>query len=326
LLLKEAGHRVEGITARLWDAQGRSASESTTAARRICRFLHIHHEVVDLREDFERYVLGPFASAYLGGDTPNPCAYCNRDVKLGMLSEVARERDFDCVATGHYAKLGEVRGRITLCEPLDTRKSQVYFLALVNPEILGSLMFPLSVRRKDDVERLGREVGLPARNRESQDLCFVSGRSYYEFLKNRGYVPRPGDVVDTEGNVVGTHKGHAAYTPGQRLGIRGKRYYVVEKHPGSNTIVIGERPQVQRMSITAAGLNLFLPLTSEGSGRLKIRYRYNSPLVGAEITENGEDRITVVTDEPCFAPAPGQVLAGYRDDYLVFGAVIESVA
>lgn len=321
LLLKRQGHKVEGITARLSEAVG--SAPDGVAAREVCRALGVPHTIVDLRCEFRRDILRSFVLGYLDGKTPNPCACCNRDIKLGRLAALVKERGFDFVATGHYARIGEIAGNATLCEPADRRKSQVYFLALVKPEVLGFLMLPLGDYHKEQVRRLLEGAGIPAAARDSQDLCFVAGSRYHDLLRLEGYVPRRGEVLDAEGNVVGTHKGHAAYTPGQRFGLRGKRLYVLEKRPETNTIVVGERDQALRSEITASGINLFLPLPAEGSGRLTIRYRYNSPPVEARIEVAGENRITVITEEPCFAPAPGQVLAGYMRDCLIFGGIIQ---
>jgi tRNA-specific 2-thiouridylase len=322
LLLKTQGHKVAGISGRFWEAVG-THSEGIAAARETCRVLGVPHTVVDLRSEFRLDVLDPFISGYLEGETPNPCACCNRDIKLGRLAASVKDGGFEFVATGHYARIGEVGGRVTLCEPADRHKSQVYFLSLVKPDVLGFLMLPLGDYRKEEVRRLLEDAGIPAEARDSQDLCFAAGGRYHDLLRLEGYVPSRGDVLDGGGNVIGTHKGHAAYTLGQRFGLRGKRYYVIEKHPETNTIVIGEREEALRSEITATGINLFLPLPPEGSGTLSIRYRYNSPPVGARITVARKDRITVVTEEPCFAPAPGQVLAGYMNGCLVFGGIIE---
>jgi tRNA-specific 2-thiouridylase len=324
LRLVELGHDVEGFTAVLNGEYPSSSSESVEAARGICRALAIPHTEVDLREEFSRLVLRPFTSSYAEGMTPNPCAWCNRDIKLGELAKSIMDKGFDLVATGHYARLGDVGGRRTLCEPLDSRKSQVYFLALVDPGVLRFLVFPLGDFRKAEVTRLVGEAGLTARVGDSQDLCFVTRGKYHDFLGPGGRPPGTGEVLDMEGNVVATHRGHTAYTVGQRFGVRGKRYYVVEKRPETNVLVIGDRDRALKTEITASGINWFLPQEDCQPDRLSIRYRYNSPAVGARILRAGRDRVTVLTDEPCFAPAPGQVLASYRNGCLLFGGIIQS--
>jgi tRNA-specific 2-thiouridylase len=320
LLLKRLGHDVEGFTARFLDAEG-VAPEG--AAREICHALGIPHTIIDLRSEFRREVLRPFASGYIAGKTPNPCAGCNRDIKLGILAALLRGRGFEFVATGHYARVVDIAGRDTLCEPADRDKSQVYFLSLVKPEVLGFLLLPLGEYRKGEVRGLIDEAGVPDVGRDSQDLCFVKGTRYHDVLRREGYVFEPGDVLDTAGNVIGTHRGHAAYTPGQRFGSRGRRRYVIEKHAGTNTIVVGERHQALRSDITVGQINWFQPLPGGHQEGLMVRHRYNAAPVGARIEPVEDGRLRVTTTQPCFAPAPGQVLAGYVGDCLTFGGIIE---
>jgi tRNA-specific 2-thiouridylase len=325
LELKASGHEVEGFTAVFRDGGRAPGAEGAARAEALCRALSIPHSVVDLRAEFAHSVLVPFASAYAGGLTPNPCARCNRFLKLGELARIIRGRGFDWVATGHYARLAEVRGRVFLREPRDRRKSQVYFLSLVDPGDLERLKLPLADFRKEEVRSRVKQAGLAVRAGESQDLCFIARGRYVDFIRASGLDPGRGNVIDMEGGVLTTHKGHTAYTVGQRFGFRGKRYYVIEKRPRSNEIVIGERSQALRTRITAGGLNLFLPV-SEMTGKIKVRYRYNSAPVEATVEELGPDTVTVLTRTPCFAPAPGQVLAGYEAGRLVFGGIIERAA
>ena len=295
-------------------------------AKRVCHRLGIPHVVLDLTASFERFVVGPFVEAYMAGRTPNPCAECNREVKLGRLVGRLTRAGFDRVATGHYASIACREGRRLLSEPGDRDKSQIYFLSLIRPEVLGSLEFPLHDLSKPEVIARVNELGLPARRGESQDLCFAGSGGYDRLLQTRSPDPGPGDVLDTGGRAVGTHRGHQAYTIGQRFGLEGKRYYVIEKRAGANQLVIGERHEAMMSTISASGLNLFAPLELIEGSRIKVKYRYNSPAVGARIVEASPGRLTVSTQEACFAPAPGQILAGYDGDCLVFGGIIESAA
>ena len=168
--------------------------------------------------------------------------------------------------------------------------------------------------------------GFPARDGESQDLCFIAAGRYHELLRDRAAEPGTGRVLDTDGLAVGSHKGHYAYTIGQRFGHSGKRYYVIEKRAATNEIVIAERERALKSRITVGSLNLFLPLEAVDGRNLRVKYRYNSSPVAAEIVEMGESTATFQTDTPCFAPAPGQILACYRDDCLILGGIIESSA
>jgi tRNA-specific 2-thiouridylase len=324
LVLKRQGHELTGVTARLWrETESPSVGDGDTA-RAVCRRLGIPHVSVDLASDFERCVVGPFVASYLKGRTPNPCALCNRDLKLGKLVELALQRGFQRVATGHYAGISRIEGHLTFREPADKVKTQVYFLSLVHPDTLRWLELPLEGLLKAQVRRMSNEAELPYRKHDSQDLCFVTNGRYSDLLKDETAVSGRGNVLDMEGHVVGAHDGHFAYTIGQRLGIRGKRYYVIEKRAGTNEIVVAERDNALRHEISVSSPNLFVPLESFRSEQIDIKYRYNSPAVGAKVTDASADALTVVTEEPCFGPAPGQVLAGYRDGFLLFGAIIES--
>jgi tRNA-specific 2-thiouridylase len=321
-VLKDAGHDVTGITA-LMSPAGVSGGEDVYRARRACHRLDISHIVLDLTDDFALYVLGPFIEAYLEGMTPNPCAHCNREIKLGRLLHVALRCGFERVATGHYARLKRDGDTLLLCEPTDSRKSQTYFLALVRPAFLDSLELPLAEMRKDEVRNLVGSLGLGARDGESQDLCFVASGAYHGLVGEHSGIAK-GDVVDTNGRIIGTHKGHYAYTVGQRFGHEGKRYYVLSKDASSNRIVIGDRSMAMRQRITVRAVNNFVPLSDLKNRSLRIKYRYKTAPVGGRMAGGDACRMVFVTDEPCFAPAPGQILACYSGGYLVCGGIIES--
>jgi tRNA-specific 2-thiouridylase len=163
---------------------------------------------------------------------------------------------------------------------------------------------------------------LPAREAESQDLCFVVSGKYQEMLKARSAWPGPGDVLDPTGAAVARHRGHVAYTVGQRFGLGGRRLYVLSKCAARNEITVGERDRAMVRSITARPVNYFSGVETGSGSVISVKYRYNSPPVGAVITEGSSGRIKVLLDEPCFAPAPGQILACYRDDILICGGTI----
>ncbi|MGD9141076.1 MAG: tRNA 2-thiouridine(34) synthase MnmA [bacterium] len=326
LLLARQGGDVTGITARLWDDGSDSDGADTEIARQVCSALGIRHVVLDLRERFAQIVVGFFRAEYLRGLTPNPCSVCNRDIKFGLLFDAAMDCGCDIVATGHYAGLGEYEGRTLIREPAESEKSQTYFLALVRPEVLGRLAFPLEKTSKDEARALLSARGLDARQGESQDLCFVtSGR--YEGLLTDGVGGRDsaqlGRLLDPDGNVVGTHRGHFAYTVGQKLGHHGRRTYVIEKRPGTNEVVVGDRDRAMMSRINVGEANWFADPRGGAGGRVAVKFRYNTPATPGRISGLRDGGFEVITDEPCFSPAPGQVLACYRDGFLLGGGVIE---
>jgi len=330
MLLAREGHEVIGITARMWGDDSRCCDEEDIrSAQRVCHALGVRHVVLDRRDEFRKRVVDSFRAGYLDGLTPNPCSACNREIKFGDLFRAAMTFGCDRVATGHYAGLAEYEGRVLIREPASAEKSQTYFLALIHPCSLGRLSFPLAGYTKDEARAMLSERGLAARPGESQDLCFITSGRYEEFLRNEtnsaggaGAARGPGNLLDTDGNVVGTHRGHFAYTIGQRLGHHGRRSYVIEKRPATNEVVVGEREMAMVTRIAAAGSNWFVdPAGLEGESLL-VKYRYNTAAAPARILRPGDGRFSVVTDEPCFAPAPGQVLACYRDGFLLGGGVI----
>ena len=229
---------------------------------------------------------------------------------------------------------------------MDRDKSQTYFLTLIRSRVLDRLMFPLEGVSKQEARAMLSERGLPATVRESQDLCFVTSGRYEEFLLNEmrtgagvgrtdenahgkeaasgGSPWRWGRLLDREGNVVGTHRGHFAYTIGQRLGYHGRRAYVIEKRPGTNEVVVGDREYALVSRITADEANWFTDPARLLDREVMVKYRYNSPAVAARLSNPGERSFEVTTNEPCFAPAPGQTLACYSNGYLVGGGVIKT--
>ena len=324
LMLKQAGHDVMGLTARMWSGASKCCGDDDIySAQRVCHNLGIPHRVIDLTRDFRDHVVAGFVGSYLEGLTPNPCAACNRDIKFGKMFDAALGFGFDRVASGHYASLAEIGGRVVLAEPRDKRKSQVYFLSLVRPEVLPRLEFPLGVSYKRDVIEMVRSQGLPARKSESQDLCFVTSGRYDEVLRAHCADPGEGDVLDADGRVVARHKGHYAYTVGQRFGLRGKRYYVTRKCAAANQITVGGRERAMARAITARSVNHFLNVDAGPASVVFVKYRYNSAAVRGRLTKLPGGRIRVLLDEPCFAPAPGQIVACYQGEHLVCGGIIE---
>jgi tRNA-specific 2-thiouridylase len=325
LLLKQAGHELVGLTARLAASSSRCCdTEDLYRAQRICHKLDMPHVTLDLEREFASRVVTPFVRSYFDGLTPNPCAHCNREIKLGKILGLAIRSGFDLVATGHYAAVKVLNDRHVICEPHDRRKSQTYFLALVEAAALERVVFPLERLKKEDVRRLVIGIDLPVRDGESQDLCFIPREGYHRVLEERWDGPASGNVLDAEGNVVGTHRGHYAYTIGQRLGRLGRRYYVIEKRAATNEIIVADRKMSLKDRIAARDVQWFLPPGLIRERTLRIKYRYNSPAVPGRIVAAEEGLLAVATDEPCFAPAPGQILACYLDDCLVCGGIITS--
>ena len=258
VLLKERGEEIVGLSMQLWRDNGRCCSlDDLWDARRVATQLGIPYYVLNLEKDFEQTVVAPFVSTYLRGETPSPCILCNNYVKFHHLVERAAGIGADRVATGHYArvKFDAALGRWLLLRGKDPKKDQSYFLFGLTQEQLSKTLFPLGDLTKTEVREIARRAGLPtAEKAESQEICFVEGRSYAEFVEEyagHDTTPAAGEIVTETGEVVGKHAGIHKYTVGQRKGLvaTGTPQYVVRIEPDFNRVVIGNDPLKTRFTV-----------------------------------------------------------------------------
>jgi tRNA-specific 2-thiouridylase len=327
-LLRAAPNAI-GVTLRLWlDPDGPDAEraccspEAVIAARETCHRLGLPHVTLDLREEFRRAVVAPFVRGYARGETPNPCIRCNGGFRFGELLAFAKRAGCDRLATGHYARLAEHRGRLLLHRAADEQKDQSYMLARVDPARLDRIWFPLGEQDKEttrgEAERAGLEV---AHRAESQEACFLAGDDYRAFLGRHGLEPRAGNVVDADGEVLGQHDGFWRFTPGQRKGIgisAAKPLYVLDADAASNAVVVGPLESLARRRIAASG-RLYVDVD-----RADAKLRYRSPAVGAAVSvrSGGFD---LSLDEPAYGVARGQAAVLYDGDAVVGCGTISSV-
>lgn len=346
-LLKEQGFDVIGLSFELWDRRDMEESgvccsvQTIKLAQSVALKLGIEHYTVDVRDSFYRHVIEDFCSSYLNGTTPNPCILCNKYIKFDFLLKKAAETGAEAVATGHYARTepaSYVKGqngkyrvqsaeRISLKKGVDLQKDQSYVLYVMNQEQLSKTVFPLGKIRKEETRTIARKLGLSAALRaESQEICFIGNDKYTDFIKV--FSPesvRPGPVIDTSGKTVGSHKGIAFYTIGQRkgLGIPSlKPCYVIDIDRDRNTIVIGSRNDAMKKIFKVIGLNWISIVSLSEAVRAHVKIRSTMTEAPATITPVDDETVKVEFDESQWAPAPGQSAVFYSGDKVLGGGLI----
>jgi tRNA-specific 2-thiouridylase len=324
--LLRAGPGAIGVTLRLWlDPRGPDAEraccspEAVLAARATCHRRGLPHVTLDLREEFRRAVVEPFVRGYAAGQTPNPCIRCNGSFRFAELLAFAERAGAERLATGHYARIVEHRGRLLLARATDPAKDQSYMLARLDPRFLDRLSFPLGEQSKDETRAEAEEAGLEAASRaESQEACFLAGGDYREFLERHGLDSADGPIVDEEGNEVGRHSGFWRFTPGQRRGLgvaAGEPVFALRSEPRTNTVVIGSRAALATHEVWARGR---LHVEVE---RAEVKLRYRSPAVGADVVvADGGFRLEL--DAPAYGVAAGQAAVLYEGDAVVGSGTI----
>lgn len=331
LKAREAGCSPVGLTLRLWtDPQGPDGERvccspaAVVAARATCHALGIPHVTLDLRERFRRAVVAPFVAAYEQGETPNPCVQCNRAFRFAAFFGFARRIGAARLATGHYARLREHRGRLLLARAADGAKDQSYMLARVDPRSLRRLWFPLGEQTKEETRAQAVAAGLDAARRaESQEACFLAGGDYRDFLARHGLAPRAGAVVDESGRELGTHGGYWRFTPGQRRGLglaAAEPVYALRTEPRTNTVVVGPRAALARREVSVRAGRLFVPVQ-----RAEAKLRYRSPAAPTRVEPAGRG-FRLLLDEPAYGVAPGQAAVLYEDDAVVGAGLISAAA
>jgi len=326
-LLRHAPDAV-GVTLRLWlDPNGPDAEraccspDAVLAARATCHALGVPHVTLDLRQEFRRAVVEPFVRGYARGETPNPCMRCNGAFRFGELIAFARRAGAARLATGHYARIAEHRGRRLLARATDERKDQSYMLARLDPRRLSKISFPLGEQTKEATRAEALRAGLSAARRaESQEACFLAGDDYRSFLEREGLERADGSIVDEDGRELGRHAGFWRFTPGQRrgLGVAGQApMYAVRSDARTNTVVVGSRESLARREVTTRG-RLYVPVT-----RADAKLRYRSPSVPADVVRCA-DGFDLGLDEPVYGVAPGQTAVLYEDDVVVGAGTIRA--
>lgn len=345
-LLVEAGHRVVGMTMRLYDAGGSAASAGGRCcgprdiedARAVCAHLGIPFYVIDLEADFTERVVDDFVEAYLSGETPNPCVRCNQHIKFTPLLSRARAIGADVLVTGHYARLAPGPGGATaLHRGVDAGKDQSYFLFSMPGGELDAVRFPLGELTKDEVRHQALRLGLPnARKADSQEICFVPDGDYAGFvaaqaLARRRPLPLAGAIIDARsGETLGSHQGAHHFTIGQHRGLGNlttkEKLYVVAIDPAQGEVRVGPRPMAQREELELREVRWLGPGSEARApgdrfdALVQVRHRQN-PLPAQVTVEPGE-RVRIAMREATVA-APGQAAVLYEGDRVLGGGWVD---
>jgi tRNA-specific 2-thiouridylase len=290
-------------------------------AQKAADFVGVKLHTLDLEATFKEKVIHPFVKTYKEGKTPNPCAVCNRNLKFGEMIQFADKIGADFLATGHYVKCD---GKF-FYQAEDDTKDQSYFLFDVEKEILPRILFPLGERQKSDIKAMASSIqGLEsfASQSESHDICFVEN-SYTDVLKEYNInVDQEGEVLDLDGNVVGTHKGYMHYTIGKRRGfsVNGAHvpHYVIDLIPHKNQIVVGTKEKLECKRVVLDNINMF---TDSKEFECEVKLRYRTKAVGCKVTIK-DNKATVALKEGVFGVATGQAGVFYEKNKLLGGGWI----
>ncbi len=320
ILLQEQGYEVEGVYMKLHDNEEYHAV-NFAKAERVGAYLAIKVHFLDLTQIFKQEVYDYFVDSYREGLTPNPCVVCNRTIKFGKMLEFADSIDAAFVATGHYVKCD---GK-DIYMAIDKSKDQSYFLSEIDKKVIPRLLFPLGNWFKADVKEFAKGIELLediASQKESSEICFVENE-YTDVLEQHMDIDREGETLDTQGNVVGTHKGYMHYTIGKRRGffVNGAHdpHFVLDIKADSNQIVVGTREQLKRVEFQVKELNLF---DQVDDFECSVKVRYRTPAIPAQVKLDTKGGATVTLLEPVFGLAKGQIAAFYDGERLLGGAVI----
>jgi tRNA-uridine 2-sulfurtransferase len=348
-MLRADGHNVVGLTMQLWNqrrlagregmpeqVQGRCCSiEDVYDARAVAEDLGIPYYVVNHQDRFERDVVRPFVQDYLSGRTPIPCSLCNNHLKFDQLLITARQIGAELLATGHYARceFSPERNRWLLRRATDPAKDQTYFLFGLTQEQLSRTLFPLGQMSKPQVRELARQHGLMlAEKPDSQEICFVPGGDYKRFIdayldeQGEALPDTSGELVTSDGRVVGHHDGIHKFTVGQRKGLgvaTGTPLYVINVNGAGGQITVGSNDELLSRTLVARDLNWIAidELREPLRVKAKIRHRHEPAAATVEPASNGEALVTF--EDPQRAITPGQAVVFYDGDLVMGGGWIK---
>ena len=329
ILLKENGYEVVGTTLELYRGSSCCNVNTYLDAKNVCNTIGIPHFTYDYKNEFQKYVIDDFINCYSCCKTPNPCIECNKYMKFGFMWDKAKELGCNYIATGHYAKteFNEQFKRCVIKKSKAGKKDQSYVLWNIPKELIEHIIFPLGdFENKEQIRKIALEKKLKVANKpDSEDICFIPDGNYKKFLEiNSDIKPKKGNIVNTNGEILGKHNGLYNYTIGQRkgLGISNKvPLFVVGFNYEKNEVIVGEQKDLYKKEIEVEDINLLLVDKIEDWIDVDVKTRYSMLQTKAKIVHD-ENRIKIKFEEPNRAPTPGQSAVFYLGDIVLGGGKI----
>ncbi len=343
--LQEAGYDVEAMFMRNWDSAVNNdilgnpdlmdevcpQEKDYMDAKRVAEQLGVKLYRIDFIEEYWNEVFTYFLEEYKRNRTPNPDILCNKEIKFKAFLKKAEEMGADYIAMGHYARVIHDGDKHYLLRGVDSNKDQTYFLSQLTSAQLSKALFPVGELTKPEVRKIATEHNLVvATKKDSTGICFIGERNFKEFLKN--YLPaQPGNMVTSDGTIVGTHEGIMYYTIGQRHGLGiggpGEAWFVIGKNPQKNELIVGQGDEQELLFANRAiikDINIINgPLVNTDT--LSAKFRYRAPDVKVKIKYLDDNTIEVITSEPVKAITPGQACVFYDGEYCLGGGTIDEV-
>jgi tRNA-uridine 2-sulfurtransferase len=332
-LLKVQGYEVIGMMLRLWSEPGKEDSnrcctpDSMAQARRVAAKLDIPFYVIDAKDVFQKTVVQYFLDGYARGETPNPCLICNRQIRWTFLLEHALALGADFMATGHYVRIRKGEHGHQLLRAVDRSKDQAYVLHVLNQEKLARALFPVGDYPKTEIRAIAERFGLPTASRkDSQDLCFLAGEDYRNFLQRHGAeMLKPGAILTRDGRSIGEHNGLANYTIGQRKGLGVASpvpLYVLGKNSATNALIVGTQEELGIHELTAQDVNWLSGETPREPFRAEVKIRYTAKEAEALVTPMDGNQVQVQFDVPQRDITAGQAAVFFDGDLMSGGGII----